>query len=149
MEIHELFTNLQDEHPYNPLFQAMTAGESPARVLMKVGPKMQPFKILVLRNLMTAGKTKVNRIVPAYDQITRQVSSKVKGNVTNVTKPTIRINETMDEEMLMPMKAVAKTWELNMSIPLPFTNRYLSSSLLLPTCRLNTLEFGTNTSPGN
>ena len=48
-------------------------------------------------------------IVPVQDQITRQVSSKVKGKVISVTTPTIKMKEMMEEEMLIPMKVVAKT----------------------------------------
>jgi|Cyp2metagenome_2_1107375.scaffolds.fasta_scaffold374397_1 hypothetical protein len=70
---------------------------------MKVGPKIHFLVSFMRIKFRIFGNTKVTKIVPRFSQITRQVSAKVKGSVTKVTKATIKMYETMEDEMLIPM----------------------------------------------
>ena len=82
---------------------------APARVLMKVGPNKFFFNSFMLTKEMIFGMTKVVIIMGTFLQITFQVSEKQKGSNMTVTTATIRMYETIEAEMLMPMYPVAKT----------------------------------------
>mmetsp|Transcript_12788 Transcript_12788/g.30422 ORF Transcript_12788/g.30422 Transcript_12788/m.30422 type:complete len:243 (-) Transcript_12788:1392-2120(-) len=83
--------------------------EAPARVLMNVGPNMHFLHIFMLTKEIIFGTTNVVSMYGTDLQITFQVSAKKNGSRISVTRPTMRMYETMAEDMLMPMKVVAKT----------------------------------------